>query len=441
MDWQKSILVFSLLLAVMSMPFSMPVCHIALILYVIAWMTEGRWHEKATIFMDTPLLWGYVAFMFAHLIGIIYSDDPSNGWFNVEKKLFLFLLPLAIATTFGLERKIVQLLLKGFILTCVIATLFCLAVAFMHYQNALHQTNFDGYSLSMYRQLNPGSHSIWMYLSYIELASGIGIHPTYLALYLVFSALLLLHFYSGSFKTYSSFKKAGIVLLFLYLEIMIALLSSRILVFSFLIVLIGSLLYVARINQVRPVYQAFFVLTATCMLFFIILLNPVSRYRNFQEPFMRETYLPATNGLYSYSTGIRKSLWWMGLNTIMDVNPLIGVGTGDVKESIRKMSARLGEQNIIHSDDPHNQFVYTQIGLGAIGLTLLLICLYVPAWIAYQQNNFFYLAFSMVFSLVCITESTLESQKGIVFFSVFNSLLVFQYAKLNMLSTKRLTYG
>ena len=83
----------------------------------------------------------------------------------------------------------------------------------------------------------------------------------------------------------------------------------------------------------------------------------------------------------------------------------------------------------------------TQIALGFVGLMVLLIFFYLPAWEAYRFKDFFYLGFISLFTLVCTTESAMESQKGVVFFAIFNSLLVFQYAKLKIGSFKRIAYG
>jgi O-antigen ligase len=85
--------------------------------------------------------------------------------------------------------------------------------------------------------------------------------------------------------------------------------------------------------------------------------------------------------------------------------------------------------NSIGSNDPHNQFLDTLLRLGFVGLIVLLACFAWPAYWAYQNKDFFYLAFLAVFLMICLTETAFELQKGIVFFSLFNSLLIFHDAK------------
>ncbi len=441
MGWNKTILIISLFAVVIFLPISMSLCHVSLAIYMLAWIREGQWRQKAELLKSHPLVWGFLLFLLLHVIGISYSEDIANGWFNVEKKFFFFLLPVVFATTLSFDKKMIQLLFKGFIFTCVVTTLLCLVMAFYHYQTSQPPNNFDNVTLSLYQKLNPDANLLWMFFSYIELASGIGMHPTYLAMYVVFSVLLLIHLTIESFSTYPPIKKTVIILLFFYLEIIVVLLSSRILILAFTIITLSSLIFILQSIRMRPVFQTISVLAVVAPILLMVLINPVARYRNLQEPTRSETYLPSEAGVYSYSTGIRKSLWILGLRAIMESNPMVGAGTGDVKGVVEKMSERSNEDNIIHSYDPHNQFLYTQIGLGLLGLTTLLTCLYFPLGAAFRQKNYFYLGFILLFTLVATTESVLESQKGILFFAIFNSILVFPYSKLFVTSSKKLAYG
>ena len=441
MVWSKNILTLSLLAAILCLPVSVMLCHLALGGYLIAWIGEGRWNQKWEIARHQPLIWGFLSFFALHLMGISYSEDVANGWFNVEKKLTFFLLPALMATTLSLDKKAVQFLFKGFIMTCVVTTLVCLWGAYGNYQNQTDQINFDSASLTLFQQLNVDAKSPWIFFSYIGLASSVGMHPTFLSLYLVFSILLLIHLSADSFVSYSLLAKTGIVLLFIYLESIMVLLSSRTLIIGFTFILIAGFFHLFGAMHLRPITRMLVIAGSLAPLVLILIANPVGRYRTFQEPGIFETYQATSDGVYTYSTGIRKSLWKAGLQAIGQVNPLFGAGTGDVKQAVKEASNLSGDSNILQSYDPHNQFIYTQIGLGFTGLASLLMCFYFPGWFAYRAKNYFYLVFLLLFTMVCSTESALESQKGIVFFSIFNSLLVFQYFNPVTIPLKKPGYG
>jgi O-antigen ligase len=67
--------------------------------------------------------------------------------------------------------------------------------------------------------------------------------------------------------------------------------------------------------------------------------------------------------------------------------------------------------------------------VGILGLLILIGSLIVPAVAANRNQNYLYLAFLLFFSLCFLTESVLNSQKGVVFFAFFNSLFAFHLLK------------
>ncbi|MGB4776426.1 MAG: O-antigen ligase family protein [Daejeonella sp.] len=74
----------------------------------------------------------------------------------------------------------------------------------------------------------------------------------------------------------------------------------------------------------------------------------------------------------------------------------------------------------------HNEFLQIWIHTGIFGVTSFLIFLGWLLWSAINQKKIFYVAF-LVLTLICgLTESLFLVQKGVVFFSIFNSLLYFE---------------
>jgi len=72
--------------------------------------------------------------------------------------------------------------------------------------------------------------------------------------------------------------------------------------------------------------------------------------------------------------------------------------------------------------DPHNQYLQTWLELGLAGLFALLLCIFAPLFRPNVEQS--YVAFILIFSLMCLTESIGERQKGIVFFTLFQSLFL-----------------
>lgn len=411
-----------LALAIVSLPFSITICHLALIIFGIIWIIEGRWEEKWETILKNPVVVIFVLFFLLNLLGVIYSADQRIGWFNLEKKISLVALPLTLATI-QLRKEDVRKLLHIFIITCVAATLICFWMALRRAYDVSPTLNFDSDSNASFYSFNPNVSTIWMFISYIELASGIGIHPSYFSLYLVFCVFLLIHFYAESFITLTVVKKTMLLILLGYLSIFILLLSSRIMVFAFFSI---SLYGVNKFLKSAP-RSIYWASSLACILLFsgILYLNPVSRFRGYQE--IVTTYPYLKSGLQTQSTTIRASLWSVSIKSLPEINWLLGVGTGDVEQLISETSKRSNISNVLGTNDPHNQYLQTLLGLGALGLSTLIICFVWPTYISYQTGNFLYRGFIFLFAVLCITETAMELQKGIVFYSLFGSLILFQY--------------
>jgi O-antigen ligase len=126
------------------------------------------------------------------------------------------------------------------------------------------------------------------------------------------------------------------------------------------------------------------------------------------------------------STEIRASLWWLGLKAYERVNLVWGTGTDDVYDAMKQVSADYNIKNTLDSYDPHNQFLFTLIGSGIIGLSLLIALITCSLFFAIDRQDYLLLTFVFLFILLCITETALQLQKGIMFFAIFFSLLAFK---------------
>jgi O-antigen ligase len=415
-----------LALSIMAMPFSIALCHFALGLFMVSWLTSGHWKEKWKLMHTNYIVAIFLLFFFLHFIGVIYSQDKHTAWFALEKKASLFLLPMMIVSI-KLEKEHFNKLLHVFIITCLIATFICLGAALHKAYLASATFNFDSYTNTSFYSFNPSASSIWMFLSYIELASGIGIHPVYLSLYLSFCMVLIINFYGSSFAEFTITKRIILAIIILYLVLFVLFLSSRIMILALLLIMIYGLNQFLKKEPRLIVWSSSFVLTL--FLIGIIYLNPVSRYRSYQE--IVSTWPYQKTGLQTESTTIRASLWSLSVQSLSKINLLIGTGTGDVEHVISESAKDANITNVLGTNDPHNQYLQTLLGLGILGLICLLICFAWPAWHSYLNGNFLYLGFIFLFSILCLTETAMELQKGIVFYSLLGPLILFHNKPVN----------
>jgi O-antigen ligase len=424
--WHSIITIATLSMAIVFLPFSITLCHGSLILLTLNWIIEGNWKSKWQTLKTAPLVWPFIFLFLFHGIGLIYSEDKINGLFNLEKKIAFISLPVIISTI-PITQKHFNLLLKIFVSSCIIGFIICLITAFSQVSTeAPSPINFDAINSEEFNRANPKAIQTWSYFSYQGLSSGIKMHPTYLGVYILFAVIILISFFKKERNYFNSSQKVGVFILLLFLSLAIMMLSSRIVIISYFLIFLISVCWVLY-NQsgvlLRNLLLSILVIFSVSIL--IIFINPVAQYRLLRdaEDF---SFKVKDNEFYTKSTSIRFSLWWLGWQSIKENNKYIGVGTGDVIRTVEKTGAKFGISNILNSYDPHNQFIYTTLGLGFIGLLLLLACLFFPFIYQSASLNFLHLSFIGIVFLICLTESFFELQKGIVFFSIFNSLLIFQ---------------
>jgi len=106
-------------------------------------------------------------------------------------------------------------------------------------------------------------------------------------------------------------------------------------------------------------------------------------------------------------------------------NWIFGIGTGDVQDKMNECYA--------HSDSPldkqwqkrpHNQFVTIMVAIGIVGLLIFLVSLVYPLIYLWKQLPSIYWMFLISALISFMFEDTLETQSGLSFFALFNTLLL-----------------
>jgi hypothetical protein len=417
-DWSFA----TLTVALISLPYSKTVCHVALIAFLLQWASEGDWSRKLLTVKNNVLLLFIILFVAMQLLALTYAADLQEGWLSIEKKLSLLLVTVAIATTaVRFSDKQIRLAFYFFAATCLAGAVVCLVYASLNAFRESPGIHGIGYlNSSAFTALNPEANSKWLFFSYTALSAGVNIHPTYFSLYICFSNVFLLTEVLDPQKQIAKAYKIIIISIIIFFTVFIVCLSSRIMIFCMLATYAAIIVHPLVTARKAAVVVACFV-----MVIILGFINPVSRYRGWQEIGLT-TFAIKTNHQYKTSTEMRVSLWWLGWQSYLATNPIVGAGTGEVKQRMKTTSETYGITNVLETYDPHNQYLYTLIAHGLIGLIILMLSVLVPLILAWRIKDYLLTAFLFCFALLLLTESALEIQKGIVFFSIVYSLLVFQ---------------
>ena len=116
---------------------------------------------------------------------------------------------------------------------------------------------------------------------------------------------------------------------------------------------------------------------------------------------------------------------WRCAVDVIEQNPLLGVGVGDVKDEIvQAYQARGFIYAVQNRFDPHNQFLEITMALGLVGLLLFFWLLAKSLKLFMKTRNWMALVFMVLLFFSSITESLLRTQEGVAFYIFFWCLFV-----------------
>jgi O-antigen ligase len=128
---------------------------------------------------------------------------------------------------------------------------------------------------------------------------------------------------------------------------------------------------------------------------------------------------------------LRLAIWQCSFD-VLKKHWLWGVGTGDVQDNLQQAyeDRKFYFASRYNYYNAHNQYLQYGIGFGIPGILLFTLSILYPLVIFSGKNqNLLYLLFLAIFGITALTESVLEINKGIVWYSFFNSIFAFTSLK------------
>ncbi len=467
------------------------------------WLLEGDFKNKWLKLKTNKFFWVVISVFFIHVVGLLYSQNISDGLNDLQIKLPLLLLPIVFFSTKPPSLNEFYLLLYCFLLGCVINTVWCYIYSFILHKNETirHVSRYMNHiRLGLYLNM-----AICCCVYFIKQNTSRLIKALFyfLILYYVF-ALYALGLASGIFTLF----------LLLIIFVMIVIFKQK-LIFKGLavITLIVSVFFIT--NYIKSIYNFQFTLNATAVnvpihssknywdtvinyqkengnLVFININEfelkqqwkkrfnadsfDYSTRHNINRYYILLRYL-ASKGLTKDSVGVSKLLpqdfeniknnitnylypswgnlhkriyelvieydefknnrsinghsltmrlyFWQAAFKVIKNNPLIGVGTGDVQQQLNE--TYITTKSPLSAEwykRPHNQFITITVALGIFGLLIFVSSIIYPVLKLRNQLTVLYFPFLIILISSFMLEDTLESQAGLSFFVVFNTLFI-----------------
>ncbi len=340
-----------------------------------------------------------VDFYLLHVIGMFYSSNLEYGFFDLEIKMSLFIIPLLIFVRAKFYSDKLLLFFKALIIGLLISFILNLLMAYLAFSE-------DGNRLHFY---------------YSRLSSEV--HPSYMALYVSLALIAIIHYWKK--VQIVSNLQISFLLKFLISVVLLSylfLLSSKagIIAFSIATTAYVALHLVKRLKPIAVLFISIFMLTIPVLIVSLVP-NISVRFKDVAEVFKKLENLNVDSESGSVvRLAIIKADWQLSVDNLP-----WGVGTGDVKETIVEYHQSNGSVYITERYlNAHNQFAQSTIALGILGLLLLLLFFVFGFVHAFRQNKVVLSIFLLLLFIHFLFESMFETQAGVVFIVLFYSLLL-----------------
>ena len=117
--------------------------------------------------------------------------------------------------------------------------------------------------------------------------------------------------------------------------------------------------------------------------------------------------------------------FWKAALRLLHKHPFAGVGTGDVQDQLNITYVQT--KSPLHPEwykRPHNQFLTIAVALGAAGVLVFFVHLFYPLLLLRKKMPVLFWPFFVLAVTSFLLEDTLETQAGLSFYAVFNSLFI-----------------
>ncbi|MEQ9186404.1 MAG: O-antigen ligase family protein [Cryomorphaceae bacterium] len=335
-------------------------------------------------------------FFVLHLIGMLYTENLSRGWFDIEVKLSLMAFPLAFVGFRFVNTTNFNRTLRMFLYGTLTASLYCIA-----------QSAFKVFWLDM------------RYYHFITSRFSVTVHQSYFALYLIF-AMVILAYLEWPLVKKNRRKTLTHVLIIITLSVSVLLTGSKTGFIMWAVIALG--LTGVFVREMKHKWVPILGLTVLMSIMGAIFQGaPLlqSRITNMLEVAQKDEVNPES----TESTAVRY-LVYSSTFEVLRSQDWYGQGTGDFQDVLdavynKKKYTSAAEEHL----NAHNLFLQSWISLGIPGLIIILGVFLVMMVQAVRNQDALLLGFTALFFILSMTESTFNVQAGVVFFSFFTVFL------------------
>ncbi|MES2274835.1 MAG: O-antigen ligase family protein [Bacteroidota bacterium] len=389
---------YHLMLILVTLPFDQFFSHVILISFALHTLfTVDRQKIRAVFTTRNYIL---QAVFFLTLISLTYTAYPAIAGVDITRQLVILLFPVLFSLT--------------------------------------------SFNIVKYR------HHLLLIFSMICVATiaGLYIHAFYIIRYFklpisaLFSNLFINHKFSNPINMHATFLSLQVAVAFFYLSLLLCSersLKSRIFLIAACILLLTGIVQLGSkavlvviligINIVIP----YFLIPATKRFKYVLISSALSillvasalSINSFKTRFVTGLETDLSNQIVNESVEPRIVRWQAAMHLVQK-RPIAGYGAGSelkiLGDEYFKEKLYISYLNNLNA---HNQYITFLLTTGIIGLLVYLSTLYFGIKTAVKHRDMLFFIFILLIATVSLSESLLNAEKGVYFYSLFFSIFVF----------------
>lgn len=430
---------------VIGIGFQIVIYKVALCALFLNWIFTTKFKKVIQSISSNSFFLAFIIFYILYALSFFWSENQSFAIADLVLKIPILILPLIMLSHEPLSIKEINKLLLAFSLSVIVLNCYCFFDALFNYLNTRSINEFFYGSLT------------------------VNMHTAYQATFTSFSIFILVYIYLNKEYSHNWIFLFLIVLQFLFLF----LLSSRMQMLCLSVVTPIFLIFHYYLKQ--KIYLGFsYTILAFVMSYFLVSTPSVLNNR-----YKQTVSHISSIGNDSQNSDPRKFIWKKAID-IIKYNWLFGVGVGDAKDvlvssyskefskpitdhkvdsiinilkansknlntQVKKLTSdhtklKKESENILIQQinkykyfakkqyNFHNQYLQTFATVGFFGLIILIYLLSHLFIVSIIKQDYIVAAFLFLIALSFLTESMLERQAGVVFFTFFYLLLVMRFS-------------
>lgn len=341
------------------------------------------------------------------LIGITYTSNLNEGLFRLQQKAPLLIFPIIFATTNAFTHNSIKIILTHFVIATFAACTLSLIASLIYYITAGDINAFSMPRLYLFK----------------------GGYPYIIGAFCITAISICFSW----IRSIGSRRKDYIIIAIVILSVYTLLLSVRVIIACWCLLILVNCFKLVKNTKMR------FLLSLVLLVIMVVAVNvvPVLNRQWKELTTLQTDRIPLDKDASlgrSWGGGAIRIAIWESSRELRTRNWLTGVGTGDIQDSLQQAYRDhkfyfASEHNRYNA---HNQFLQVLIGHGIGGTIALIISIILPLSIQFiKTKNLLYSSFLFLFGALCFTEVILDINKGVVWYSFFNSIFAFTDSKLS----------